>query len=742
MNYLAYVIKFLYRIKWWLILCPLLVALAVYLKMGKMPRYYKSSMTIYTGVVSGYDIESSGGTRQDWNIINNAMDNLMNILTSQATLKNVSLRLFVQDLVHGDPQQDNQYLLAKTYRRLLQRTPPDVMALVDRDDENKTLEQITAYETNDRDNHVYGLFMWNHPHYSYQALSRIKVKRVGSSDMLEITYENDDPGIVYQTLLLLNDEFVKQYKELRFGETNNVIDYFQQELNRVGNDLKQMEDSLLEYNIRHQVINYDEQTKHIASLSRDYDLRTEDIELNYQSAKRLRQAIEEQLDGLKTFHNNARFLAKLRQIGALQTRISAAEAFNRETETATEGEQSADLTAGQTAAYRPQSRTDIDALRRELNGHTDELKQITTDIANQQYTKEGLSTGSMIAQWLDAVLLEEKSKTEMEVMKSRKHDLDNRYTLFSPVGSTLKRKNRQIGFSEQSYLSILNALNTARLRQKNLQMSSATLRIINPPVLPISAEPSKRKMMVFAAFAVTLVFVLGFFILLELIDRTLRDKIRTERITGSKVLGAFPGPGRLGERRYTKTYRQLAARQIGNAALNFFTPGRTNIVNLLSTAAGDGKTTLAGSLAEHFRESGMKVRVVTWNRDFGIDRKEYLLAERLSDFVQERDGEPTLAEAELVLVEYPALAVCSVPKGLLQEAALNLMIAPANRTWKDTDQLLFEKAVELAAPAPVLICLNCAQRSVVQVFTGLMPPFTFLRRLGYQISQFGFTAVK
>lgn len=734
MNYLAYVIKFLYRIKWWLILCPLLVALAVYLKMGKMPRYYKSSMTIYTGIVSGYDIESTGGSRQDWNIINNAMDNLMNILTSQATLKNVSMRLFVQDLVHGDPQEDNQYLLARTYRRLQQRTPADVMELVDRGDEAVTLERISEYETNERDNHVYGLFMWNHPHYSYQALSRIKVKRVGSSDMLEITYENDDPGIVYQTLLLLNDEFVKQYKELRFGETNNVIDYFQTELNRVGNDLKIMEDSLLEYNIRHQVINYDEQTKHIASLSREYDIRTEDIELNYQSSKRLRQALEEQLEGLKTFHNNARFIAKLRQISALQTRISAAEAFNRQSEEAKED--------GYNASYRPESRTDFESLRRELNGHTSELKQITSDIANQHYTKEGLSTESMIAQWLDAVLLEEKSKTEMEVMLSRKSDLDSRYTRFSPVGSTLKRKNRQISFSEQSYLSILHALNTARLRQKNLQMSSATLRIINPPVLPISPEPSKRKMMVIAAFAVTLVFVLGFFILLELIDRTLRDKIRTERITGGKVIGAFPGPGRFGERRYEKNYRRIAARQLGNAALNYFRPGQTNIVNLLSTAPGDGKSTLLESLAEHFRESGMQVRTLSWNRDFSIDRKEYLLAERPQDFVADSpDGEP-LDASELLLIEYPAFCASSVPKGLLQAAALNLLVAPANRTWKDTDQLLYDKAVELAAPAPVMICLNCARRNVVQTFTGLMPPFTLLRRLGYQISQFGFTAVK
>ena len=72
----------------------------------------------------------------------------------------------------------------------------------------------------------------------------------------------------------------------------------------------------------------------------------------------------------------------------------------------------------------------------------------------------------------------------------------------------------------------------------------------------------------------------------------------------------------------------------------------------------------------------------------------------------------------------------------------SIVIAPANRTWKDTDQLLFEKAEKLSGRTPVVLCLNCAGRDVVQTFTGLMPPYSRLRRLGYQISQFGFTAVK
>ena len=82
------------------------------------------------------------------------------------------------------------------------------------------------------------MFHWNPPYYSYQALSQIKVKRITSSDMLEISYENDDPYIVYNTLVILNDEFVRQYRDLRFGETNNVIAYFESELARVGKNLR------------------------------------------------------------------------------------------------------------------------------------------------------------------------------------------------------------------------------------------------------------------------------------------------------------------------------------------------------------------------------------------------------------------------------------------------------------------------------------------------------------------------
>ena len=728
-TYIAYIIKFLYRIKWWLIICPAAVGLLVYFYMGRQTRYYRSTSTIYTGIVSGYDLENGEGSRQDWNIINNAMDNLINIIKSQSTLHNVSLRLYARNMVNGDPDKDvNGYIDARNYRSEVAHTPPEVMALIDRSSEQKTYQNLLDFEVPEHGNHVYGLFHWTHRYYSYQALSRIEVRRIANSDMLELSYENDDPGVVYNTLDILNDEFVNQYKELRYGETNSVIKFFEQELARVGSELREQEDSLRDYSVENLIINYDEQTKHIAILSRDFEVRYEETRLNLNSSESLRQKIEAQLENLQIFRNNAAFVEQLHKISDLQAQITAAEAFIP------------DPASGRQPVTQP---IDVGRLQARMQIATDRLRQITAAISKQQYTKEGISTESLVRQWLDAVLLSTKSQAEMEVVNEWKKSRDDRYVQYAPVGSTLKRKNRLISFTEQSYLSMLQALNTARLRQKNLQMTSATLKIINPPVLPISAEPNKRKMMVAAAFFCTLIFILGIFILLELLDRTLRDKIRAERITGGRVIGAFPGRGRFGERRYVQQYRQISARFMGNAVLNYFNPGkRPNILNILSTEPGDGKSTLVEYLAEHFRETGMKVRTVSWNKDFDAHQRDYLLAGRLGDFVHDAEGEIPIAEADVVLVEYPPLSESPVSKELLQNAELNIVVAAANRTWKDTDQLLFEKCEKMAGETPTALFLNYAGRDVVQTFTGLLPPHSRLRKLGYQISQFGFTAVK
>ena len=62
-------------------------------------------------------------------------------------------------------------------------------------------------------------------------------------------------------------------------------------------------------------------------------------------------------------------------------------------------------------------------------------------------------------------------------------------------------------------------------------------------------------------------------------------------------------------------------------------------------------------------------------------------------------------------------------------------------TWKLTDKILLNELKRLVKPtSSVLICLNNAEKNVVENFTGLLPPYNRLRKFVYRFSQFGLTA--
>ena len=166
----------------------------------------------------------------------------------------------------------------------------------------------------------------------------------------------------------------------------------------------------------------------------------------------------------------------------------------------------------------------------------------------------------------------EKAKAELEVIEDKIEEIDHLYSHYSPIGSTIKRQERSIDFIERNYLSILASLNAARLQLKSLEMNSASLQLINPPVFPLNTEPSKRKKMVMGAYAGSLFILLTIFMLFDLLDRTLRDPLRTKKITGSSVLGALPGKYNFRQRRYQGYYQEQAIQYLGNAIQDFSIP--------------------------------------------------------------------------------------------------------------------------------------------------------------------------
>ena len=545
---------------------------------------------------------------------------------------------------------------------------------------------------------------------------------MNNSDIIDIGYSANDAGIAYNTLDILNEVFARQYAQLRYGETNNVIKFFEREVARLYRILTNAEDDLIRYNVEKRIINYGEQTKVLAGM--DGSQQTSDNQLlkDQATTRALMDYLERQLgDRAKIIKANKEFSDQVTDISRIQSRISNLR-----------------LMSSEGGGSGVESQLELAKAEKMLQNATDNVRGLIKDIEAGTYSTEtGVKANDMISRWLEQVLLLEKTKAELGAQDIMRANIDKQFLYFAPIGATLSRKDRHIGFIEGNYMEMLKALNAARLRQKNLQMTTATLRVLNPPLFPMNAQPTNRMMILLGAFLLTFMLTAMYFFIIELLDRTLRDRMRSERITKIPVMGCFPKESTLRYRRFNKTIADMALRQLSKALLPHFKEGQQNVLNLLSTDAANGKSYLAQELENYWISIGLQVRRLTYDEDFLAEDSRFIMAKDIKDIC------PDILPNEIAIIEYPNLDDNSIPSGLLNMGTINLLVTRANRTWKDVDQkALKELQSQLTDQNTLYMYLTEAQRYAVEEFVGQLPPYTKFNNFVYRMSQMGLTAVE
>ena len=715
MNIVQFLASFFYRIRYWLLWGSLLVTALVIYFTQFLPYSYTVNSSLYAGVTNSTNLDGSQLIN-----INSTFDNIINIGKSKNTLAKVSVRLLATNLVHGDEWKDNMYIQAKHYRQLTQITPKEVLALVDRSSLDKTIQNFTEYRKEHSNNFIYAMYSRPRAFYSYEALNTIIVKRLGVSDIIELSYTSSDPGITQNTLKILEDELIKAYEILRFSATNNVIAYFEEQVRLAKQKLTEEENDLMHYNVEKQVINYDEQTKALATTKYEVDDREEAAKRTYESALALRQMLEDKMDiRAKIIRTNTNLLKELEKVSSLNQSIMEQEIFTTEKSQNNSGQLSKEKQA--------------------LKNAEDKISSLSDDLNEYGFSKEGVGIQNMVDEWLLACINEAKAKAELKVLDNRKGDIISQYQTFSPVGTQVKRKERAIGIAEDTYREQLRGLSEARLRLQNIKMSTANLQIIAPPEFPLTDNGRKRLVFVLAAFVGSLIFIIGYFLIIELLDRTLRDAERSKRLTGLPVLAAFNGISNLKYRGFLKACNRLAAAYCCRQLNNYLQQNRPTIINLLSMESREGKSFLSQYFVNYWETEGIRVRKVEYNVDFETNNKQYVQAQELSEFWQLNDAEQI---PDIILIEYPAISTASIPLPVLQKSDFNLLIANACRLWGKDDDARLKSLKEGLGNTPLFLYLNNADREVVESFTGELPPQTPLHSLVSRLAQLGLTAKK
>ncbi|MEG1543241.1 MAG: hypothetical protein RR382_01775 [Tannerellaceae bacterium] len=708
-----YIARFLYHIRYQVILGSLLVTALVAYFTQFLPQSYTVNTSIYTGIASSSGLETENNNYNFFEL-NNTFDNLINLTKAKGTLEKVSLKLFALNMIKGDSNVDNTDITAKKYKELLKIVPPEVSKLINKQSLEKTIENLNNYKTENPHNFMFELFNWNHPHYSYNALKSVSVKRVGNSDLIEISFRSDDPGITVNTVKFINEELMQSYDGLRYKSANDVVKYYEEQLIMLRSKLDKLENSLTDYNIENKVINYGEQTKAIAISYSNYEDRYELARQAYESSSALIAKLEKQMEmRSKLFSTNTQFINALDSVSTINGKITEIEVFSTE--------------EAQTNNKKLQK------YKEELTNTEKNISQLSNDINDYKYSKEGVAVEGMVDQWLFATITNTKAKAELKVLDMRRKDFADQYKVFSPIGTQINRKEREIRVIEESYLEVLHGLNLAKLKQKNIQLTSATLNIITPPTYPLISDGRKRGLLTAIAFMGSILFIIGFNLVVELLDRTLRDAERARRLTNTPILGAFTGRMQLKYRGYIKACNRISAAYACNTLNRYLEADTPMYINLLSIESKEGKSFVAKYFLEEWDMQGLHVQYLLAGKDFPMDAT-YLLAKGFDTFVRDTN------QTNIVLIEYPAILSNTITTPLLAHASVNIVVANACRVWKDSDTIIMNNLKERSGVVPLYLYLNNATREAVEEFTGQLPPDSSTHTLASKIRYMGLTA--
>jgi len=689
---------------------PILMAAMVYVLTRNNSKTYTSKTLVYTGIASGYSIESQDNSRVDFFATNNALENLQNIIKSKQTLEAVSIRLFASNMMVAKPNSNT--ISKESFNELRKIVPDEVKKLVDTSSVDNTVRRLTDYKNKDDENFIYKLLHLYHRHYSLDALSEIIVKRIGSSDLIEISYSSDDPAICYQTLDILNAEFIDNYKGLKENQTDAVVKYFENQLSITANRLSRAEDELSNFNKDNKIINYYEQTKHVASLEEKFQVLYQAELLALNGAMASIKDLENKMSSTQKIKLQANEIITLRnELSKVTSKIVINQIFTDDSIT-TETPDNLELYA-QSTALKSRLASAIDLM---------------SDLEN---TSEGIGRAELVKDWLQKVIIYEETRSRIDVLDAKRKEFDKLYTRYAPLGATVKRLEREIGVVEQEYLAILHSLSAAKLKQQNIQLSSG-LKVIDNPGFPINPLPSKRKFFVIIAFMVGFVIVTAAIFLMEFFDTTIKNHERAEQQINLKVDGMFP------KMLKTKKYEMG---KIATGAIEYLVkklylrimPGQNYKILLISMNQGEGKSYLLHEMAKHLKKDDQNVAVFTpfsENPEIKIDGVESNSYKVDSSLIHStkffapvnpfNDG--------FLLAELPPIDQNPIPAGILKDADLILLVCRANRAWKEADVKNLEIIRNIGHEPTIL--LNGVEPEFMEAFLGEIPrKRSFLRKL-------------
>jgi len=662
---------------------PLIMAVTTYFFTKNSEKEFNSSAMIYTGLSTGFNIESTAASRKDQFVVNNSFENILNTIRSRETMREVSFKLLSEILILK--QADGRHINPKTFEKLNEWIPTQIRkTIVVKNNREATYQNLQKAYDNDHPKLIRAFFNDGKSPFSLKSLSEIKAVRKGSSDMIEMSYILTDKGLCENTLNLFIDVFMVKYKGLKVSETGNVVEYFQEQLTTAKKDLNMAEDRMTAFSVDGQIINYYEQTKALASKKEDITDEQSRLLGELDAADNALLKLEQKLDiNRNAFFKNTELLNQKEKIATLTSEIAK-------------------------NSLNPTSKSQ-ENLSINVKRHEKMLSDGVKSLYERTHSTENVQIKNLLDSWLENMILVEKNKARVNVLNKRISEIKKDYSRFAPLGSSISRLEREIDVNERAYMQILQDLNSALLRKQNIELSSK-LNIIDKP-LTIEL-PSKKLILIILSATIGFVGILAGVVVLEFSDQTIKTVERGTEITGLDAVGALPVLYKNNQH-----HQQISQTLIGQIVTNIklkISPNQvgrsTPLILLSSTQPQEGKSFVGNKIAEHFLKSGANVLHIQPSDSENTQLEGGKLTYPSNKYLSELKDISELISAwidpndyDYCLLELPSLLSGNVPTQILKNSNISIITVSANRSWKKADRKAVQILLNYNLPVEILV---------------------------------------
>jgi succinoglycan biosynthesis transport protein ExoP len=696
---LSDVVRLLVR-KWLLlVLVPAVLGVTTYFFARHLPKVYNSDTTIYTGIASGYSL--SGNAPADFNSTSNSFDNLLNLIKARSTKEEVLYQLLATHL--WQTSQQPALLGTGAYEGLQESLPAGLRRQLIGPSQFATLQNVRSYAQSNNSNLLYQLLNSANATYSLAALNNLTATRIGTSDLIRLEFESYDPELCRYTLALATQVLLEKSRNLREGQTESVIKYYEAELSRAKARLAKAESENLTFNRENNIINYEEQSTTIAAEKEELATQLAQMNQEYAGAQAALQVINRKLGGRPLALLSSRQVLEQRQkLSRLNAAIADQQLYSQQQE------------AGASDKTKQ--------LQAEADKTVQSLQNSVDDYYSHSNSTEGVPNKELLSEWMQDMVLVETNRAKLAVMNRRLQQFEGEYQRMAPLGATLKRIEREIGLAEKEYLTVLSSLNASKSSQQNTQLTATHLKVIDPPNLPTSPKTSKLVLLVLLSSVGGFVFTTGMVLGLGLLDKSLKNPVVAAKRIGLPVAGIMldthTAPTKLLQASQQRSLDQL----VRHILLKANTPPAPSpfVVGIFSVQRQEGKTTLCQALAHRCHEMGVQTLVLYPDHDEINDAFDapslfypseaaavqgWPLDQLIQHAVPKRMGETSAPNVQVVLIEFPALREEAFPVGVLRQLNLVFLTVPATRAWRLTDHQSVEY-LRAATSAPVEVVLS------------------------------------